>query len=253
MTTLPVAGYFTDAARTNAEAKTGQDDMLEVQRESAGGAAMSELTIATGAVTPTVGQHSIDTEADAASDTLDTIAQTNLPDGSLLMIRNDTAGRDVILNHGAGGAGQMLLKNNVDYTLDNTEKHMLLRREGTAWVEVFRSHEAVFESALITFPISASTENSQAHGLGVEPTAFHWFIECATAEAGYAVGDRLIYDLEGDPSGTHAIFYDATDVKLKVSNIGALAAPSNLPHKTTFANTAITDANWKLGYQCWRG
>jgi hypothetical protein len=105
MTTLPAAGLFTNAATTNGQAKQAQDDMLAVQRQQPGGSAMSELTIAAGAITPTSGLHSVDTELDAASDDLDAIDQTNLPDGSLLFIRNDTDGRAVVVKHGIVGAG----------------------------------------------------------------------------------------------------------------------------------------------------
>jgi hypothetical protein len=99
---------------------------------------MSELTIAAGAITPTSGLHSVDTELDAASDDLDAIDQTNLPDGSLLFIRNDTDGRAVVVKHGIVGAGQILLADGQDLTLDGTAKGLWLRREGTTWAEVAR-------------------------------------------------------------------------------------------------------------------
>jgi hypothetical protein len=99
---------------------------------------MSELTIAAGAITPTSGLHSVDTELDAASDDLDAIDQSNLPDGSLLFLRNDTDGRAIVVKHGIVGAGQILLADGQDLTLDSTAKGLLLRREGTTWAEVGR-------------------------------------------------------------------------------------------------------------------
>jgi hypothetical protein len=138
MTTLPAADIFNNPATTNGQAKQAQDDMLAVQRQNPGGEAMSELTIAAGSITPTTLLHSVDTELDAASDDLDAIGQSNLPAGSLLFIRNDTDGRAVVVKHGIVGAGQVLLADGQDLTLDSTAKGLLLRREGTTWAEVGR-------------------------------------------------------------------------------------------------------------------
>jgi hypothetical protein len=141
MTALPAAGLFTNAATTNGGAKQAQDDMLARMKEMLGGSAESELTIATGVVTPAAGdagQHTIDTEADAATDDLTHIAVTNLTDGATLVIGNNTNGRDVVVKHGSGGAGQILLADSVDLTLDNTGKKLWLQLVGTAWEEIGR-------------------------------------------------------------------------------------------------------------------
>ena len=97
--------------------------------------AESELTIATGSVTPTVSTHSIDTQADAATDDLDTIVTTNLEDGRLLLIRGENAARVVTVRNAQGGAGQINTRNNVNVALD-VERYMLLQRRGTDWYEV---------------------------------------------------------------------------------------------------------------------
>jgi len=59
MTSLVAAGYFTNVSRTNAEAKSAQDDLVEVVRELLGGAAETTLTIATGSITPILGIHAV--------------------------------------------------------------------------------------------------------------------------------------------------------------------------------------------------
>ena len=140
MSSIPAAGYFTDGARTNAEAKTAQDTLLEILREQVGGNTESTLTIATGSVTPTTGVHTIDTEAAAASDDLDIIAQTNHPDGRLLLIRPASAARVVTARHGIGGTGQLLLSGSANFALNATDKWLLLKRTGTSWAEVLRWH-----------------------------------------------------------------------------------------------------------------
>ena len=96
----------------------------------------SELTIAAGSVTPTVSTHSIDTQADAATDNLDTIVTTNLEDGRLLLIRNNNAARLVTVRDAQGGAGQIITASGDNVTLLGTTNYMLLQRRGTDWYEV---------------------------------------------------------------------------------------------------------------------
>ena len=70
MTSLPANGTLLDAgdALTTANAKVALEKLRDHAAERLGGGAISELTIASGSVTPTGGLHSIDTESDAASD-----------------------------------------------------------------------------------------------------------------------------------------------------------------------------------------
>jgi hypothetical protein len=63
-------------------------------------AAATELTIATGAITVTQSQHTVDTEADAASDDLDTISGGTA--GDVLYLVGANAARVVTLKHGTG-------------------------------------------------------------------------------------------------------------------------------------------------------
>lgn len=66
-------------------------------------ATSTELTIAAGAVTNTQNWHTIDTQADAASDDLDTItAAADVTDGYLLFVRANNAARTVVLKHNTG-------------------------------------------------------------------------------------------------------------------------------------------------------
>lgn len=138
MTDLPVAAFFTDPDRTNAQAKLGQDDMLAFIRQMLGGQAETTLTVASDVATPTRGTHAIDTEGAAASDDLKNLATTNLPDGSFLLIRAVSAARVVTVKHNAGGSGQIALFGAVDAVLDATSKWLLLKRTGANWEEVAR-------------------------------------------------------------------------------------------------------------------
>jgi len=142
MSTLPAAGYLENTGRTNAEMKAAFESLRDILAESVGGEASAELTIASGSVTPAEGSGGgifrIDTEGNAASDTLDTIAQTNTRDGQVIVLRAENAARVVTVNSGAGGTGQILLYDGVDFVFASTSAYLFLRRSGTDWVELFR-------------------------------------------------------------------------------------------------------------------
>lgn len=140
MSHLPASGYLSDAARTTAEMKQGLEDVRDAIAASFGNAEMVELTIVSGSVTPTQAAHSIDTEADASSDALTHLDQTDMPDGAMVLIRSEDNARDVIVNHGAGGAGQILLADSLNFGFQNTTQWLLLQRFGTSWSEVLRSY-----------------------------------------------------------------------------------------------------------------
>lgn len=78
---------------------------------------VSELTIASGVITVTGANHTVDTESDAASDDLDTI--NGGADGQLLVIRPDNTARTVVIKD---GTGNIETQDGEDITLDTTEK-----------------------------------------------------------------------------------------------------------------------------------
>ena len=94
----------------------------------------SELTIATGAITVTAGYHTVDTEADAASDDLDTI--NGGTDGAVLVLRAVHTDRTVVVKDGTGNiqiAGDM--------SLDNTQDTITLIFDNalSSWLELGRA------------------------------------------------------------------------------------------------------------------
>jgi hypothetical protein len=108
---------------------TGTRPLVKIETPRA-----SELTIATGAITVTGSYHDVDTEADAASDDLDTI--NGGADGRRLVLRANNAARSVVVKDGTGNiqcAGDM--------SLDNTQDTIELIYDGTltAWLELSRS------------------------------------------------------------------------------------------------------------------
>lgn len=101
--------------------------------------AATELTIATGAITCTQAVHTVDTEADAATDDLDTItAGSGVVNGSLLLLRAENVARVVTVKD---GTGNLLLGG--DFALSATDRQILLIYDGTNWREIARSTTSV--------------------------------------------------------------------------------------------------------------
>jgi hypothetical protein len=139
VTAFPAAATFTsDDAQTEGEFRQACDDFLAATRQLLGAAGVEALTIATGSVTPTRGTIKVDTEGAAATDTLSNIVTTNLPDGSLLLLKSNDNGRVVTVAHNDGGAGQISLQGGLDLDLNITSMQLLLQRIGSDWLEVAR-------------------------------------------------------------------------------------------------------------------
>src|SRR5262245_4981847 len=139
MTTFPAAGYPSNAARTQGEMKTYFEDTLAATKQMPGPAGPIVYTIASGVVTPAVSFVVLDTEGAAATDDLTNIAQTNMPDGSMLVLMLVTSARTVRLMHAAGGVGQLALNDVANYTLRDTSQRVTFLRSGTQWLEVSRT------------------------------------------------------------------------------------------------------------------
>jgi hypothetical protein len=93
----------------------------------------SELTIATGVITATQTYHKVDTEADGASDDLDTI--NGGAEGDILILRAEHTDRTVTVKDGTGN-----IQTAGDMALDNTQDTIALVFDGTNWLELARSN-----------------------------------------------------------------------------------------------------------------
>lgn len=94
--------------------------------------------------------------------------------------------------------------------------------------------------------LADSTIYTQAHGLARQPALVAVFIENTTTEAGWAVGDRLLFaSASNSNTGASVVFtvgVNATNVY--VSTGGAVNIGVN--HRTTGAATFITPSKWKV-------
>lgn len=142
MTDIPADGTLADAGDTltTALAKVALEKLRDVLAELPGGAATSELTISGGSITPTGFLHSVDTEGAAGSDNLANVVTTNHPESRLLLLYPEDGGRTVVVKDAAGGAGQIHTADGNDFTMDETDKMILLYRDGADWREWGRSY-----------------------------------------------------------------------------------------------------------------
>ncbi|NUN51424.1 MAG: hypothetical protein HUU06_01375 [Planctomycetaceae bacterium] len=135
MSTPPTKAQFV-AINDWGEWQTYGQALIGAVLEGPGGSAQEALTIAGGVVTPTVAAIQVDTEAAAASDDLDTIAQTNHPAGRILLVRSTDAARVVVLKH---ATGNLQLRDDQDVRLETPDDFVVFLRVAANWVEIARS------------------------------------------------------------------------------------------------------------------
>ncbi len=103
------------------------------------------LTIAASSITPTRGNHNIETTGAGPTSDLETIATTYLDDGRILVIAGVNPAHVVVVKHEAGGAGQIHLNNGLDYSLNSVSAFLTLKRVGADWYELGRSIQPFVE------------------------------------------------------------------------------------------------------------
>jgi len=158
MATLPADGAATTIAN-NAAAKAHHEAIRDVLAQILGGAAEESLTIASGAVTPTVALVKVDTEGAAATDDLDSIVQTNLPAGSHLLVSSSDVSRVVVLKH---ATGNLSLRDGKDVKLEATTDQVWFKRVGSTWIEVHRNIGNRFER-VVDFTTDQTLVPSDSH------------------------------------------------------------------------------------------
>ena len=87
-----------------------------------------ELTIAGGVITKAYYHHTVDTEADAATDDLVTI--NGGAEGEILLIRPSNSARTVVLKH---NSGNIWSPHGMDLSLEDADSYALLAYSGSKW------------------------------------------------------------------------------------------------------------------------
>jgi hypothetical protein len=161
----------------------------------------TELTISSGAVTRTATYHRIDTQADAATDDLDTISGGTA--GQKLILRAENTARTVVIRHNGGGTGNIRTFSGNSITLDETYKSVELIYDGTNWLVLGMSTSSgatvvtankVYKSGSLYTSTSGTMTDVDATNAAITITAtgsgkalviFSFIANKATAGSGY--------------------------------------------------------------------
>lgn len=201
-------------------------------------AAATELTLSSDAVTATQAVHTIDTQADAASDDLATI--NGGADGQILLIRANHADRTIVVKSATGN----ILTGGTDITLDDTNKYLLLVYDGalSKWV-------VVGGSASIPDPLTVAkggtgaatfTANLLLKGNTTSAIASTGIIEDASANVGIASQSTFgtsAAKVLAIPSGTAPTTSPADAAQIWVADKGGVAAKAALHMRDEAGNT----------------
>ena len=136
-TSFPAAASYSGAT-TTATRKQAVEDILAAAKELPGAQAVSTLVIAAGVITPTKAVHVVDTEGAAATDDL-TNATLFSEAGRILILSNLDDAKVTTVKHAAGGNGQFLLADEVDFLLRDVDEWIAFIRVANDWVELLRS------------------------------------------------------------------------------------------------------------------
>jgi hypothetical protein len=106
-----------------------------------------------------------------------------------------------------------------------------------------------FESAQQT--ITAGGLLTIAHGLARQPVIVGVELQCATAENGYSVGDRILAgptNTAGGTSVSNSFRYDSTNIYVRYNNSGNVFLSNNAG---TGLPVQLTNANWRVVVRAW--
>ncbi|MER9506045.1 hypothetical protein [Mesorhizobium sp. M0579] len=105
--------------------------------------------------------------------------------------------------------------------------------------------QSLYESPQQTITLAGPL--TLAHGLGVKPKLVIPVLQCTTAEAGYSIGDELLFPSGGGTGNKGiSIVPDATNINVRFSS-----SVPDITSKGTGAGTSISAANWKLVVRAW--
>jgi len=110
----------------------GQDGTTSSSILSAGTA--EGLVISGGVISPSSSHCRVDTEGLAATDDIDTITTTGLPEGMILIVRPESGLRDVVVKDDTGN-----LRLAGDFTMNGSRDAIVLLKSSTSWIELSRS------------------------------------------------------------------------------------------------------------------
>lgn len=169
------------------------------------------IVITAGGVTVTQAYHKVDTEAEAATDDLDTISGGT--EGKVLILRSVTASRVVTLKHGTGN-----LNIGGDIVLDSVVKHVqLICNEAGNWVLLHTARRMTFTANSFHFSTPTTEWTPQLEGA--------YLNESLSGKTVWLpldflkVGDAIVsYKLVGDAGQTTGLTLDCKLVRVNVAH-----------------------------------
>jgi hypothetical protein len=178
----------------------------------------SELTIATGAVSVTTNFYRVDTEADAATDDLDTItAGSGVADGHILILRAENAARTVVVKH---NTGNIMVPGATDLVLDDSHDTAWFIYDGNLTKWIANSHPLIIKNEV----------------------ALSWRNAAGTVKPAITLNgsDQLALITAG--SGFRVIDSAQTTVLLSISEIGAFTTAAGAIPTASLADASVTAA-----------
>lgn len=159
-----------------------------------------EVTIAGGVIAVTQTYHTVDTEADAASDNLDTINGGQVGDRLILRTANDA--RDVTVRN---GVGNIYLSGGMDTTLSSTQAMIELFCLGTVWVDAMGDAvSSTFTRLVARTALGASAANIDITGISGAYSILALYAELRSDRAGNSDDD---VDVRFNGDSTAANYY----------------------------------------------
>lgn len=115
----------------------------------------------------------------------------------------------------------------------------------TAFVQAATAFKTMFESAQQTYTLGGLL--TLPHGLGVKPKLYGLFMQCTTADNGWAIGDEVpLYLSSGAGNKGMAVWPDATNMNVR---IGSTAV--DYIGKASGSGFVVTPGSWKLVVRAW--
>lgn len=156
-----IADADPDVKKPLTELQQGVNDVLagDIAFEQLNLGEADEVTIASGVITVTLTHHTIDTEANAASDELDSI--DGEVEGDVLVLRLESAARLVTVKH---NTGNIYFADGNDFELDDENKSLILFYNGTKWTNVNSAGSEPYNPVKFVQTQSVTVQNQTAAG-----------------------------------------------------------------------------------------
>ena len=173
--------------------------------------ASTELTIAAGVITVTQTYHTVDTQADAATDDLDTIG--GVAEGQIVILRAEHTDRTVVLKNAVGN-----LALGADISLDDVNKHVILICDDAGDMNLLSAaRDVTFMADAFQYPAPGTDWTPQLEGahLAAGLAAKKVWLPLNFLK----IGDEIVsYKLVGDATEAAALTLDCKLVRVNLAD-----------------------------------